>query len=200
MRITEQYLKQIIKEELSRLNEAPKATQEYTKALTDLVGLTKAALDSGMTRFSIGHNSDETAEVLKKIMIPWVVRNYDYLESNSTSFGESSQGLTALTGPEGKKKFKPEFAKFFGKEVTPEAREKAFKVRDLIKKTLINGLLINGSRGFYKLHIYAIGEMLDGKNPPKLKARTPQEQEYLEQEKENFKKQYADAIKSSKVK
>jgi hypothetical protein len=195
MKVTKSYLKEVIKEELSRLNEAPKSSPEFTKALTDLVGLTKAALDGGMARFTIGHNPDESAEVLKKIMIPWVVRNYDYLESNSLSFGEANQGLAALIGPDGKKKFRPEFAKFFGKDVTPEAKVKAFKVRDTIKNTLLGGLIINGSRGFYKLHIYAIGEVL-GMNPPQLKARTPQDQEYLDQDKERFKQQYADIIKA----
>ena len=195
MKITKSYLKQVIKEELSHLNEAPKSPPEYVKALTDIVGLTKAALDGGMTRFLIGHSPEETEEVLRKIMIPWVVRNYDYLESNSTSFGEASQGLVALTGPDGKKKFRPEFAKFFGKEVTPEAKVKAFKVRDVIKNSLLNGLIINGSRAFYKLHILAIGEIL-GRNPPQFKARTPQDQEYLDQEKERFKQRYADVIKA----
>jgi hypothetical protein len=194
MKITKEYLKQVINEEYQRLSEAPKSSPEFTKALTDLVGLTKTFLDSGQ-RPSIGHNPETTRETLSKIMIPWVVKHYSYLLDNSTGFGENNQALTMLAA--NKKNFRPEFAKFFGKgPATPEAIEQGKKVRDTIKNNLLGGFIINGSRGFYKLHIYAIGEVL-GMNPPQLKARTPQDQEYLDQDKERFKQQYADIIKAA---
>ena len=195
MKITQEYLKQVINEEYQRLSEALKASTEFTNALTDLVGLTKAFLDSGK-RPSIGHEPEVTRETLTKIMIPWVVKHYIYLVDNSTSCGESNQGLTMLAA--NKKNFRPEFAKFFGKgPATPEAVEQGKKVRDTIKNTLLDGFIINGgSRGFYKLHIYAIGEVL-GMNPPQLKAKTPEAQEWLDQDKERFKQEYAGVIKAA---